>query len=136
MTVISEPINTIGGADDNTQFEFSSPTVRASDDGTALITRRPVFCVAEDGVLTTPELDPGPCLVRFGGRGYEIEIPDSPTDVQLWPLIEAGLPVSPAEMATAVVNGGGVARAVRITESAYSALVTPDPETLYVVVED
>lgn len=136
MTIISEPIAHIGGADDRTGFEFSSPIVRASDDGASTITRAPVHLVAVEGVLTTPDLDPGPCTVRIGQTAYQIEIPDSPTSVRLWPLIEAGLPVPAEEEAAAVRNGGGIARAQRITESAYAALVTPDPETLYLVVED
>lgn len=134
MTVISEPVEDIGGADDNTQFEFSSPILRESDDGLGLITRRPVRVVAEDGVLTTPELDPGPALVRIGGRAYDIEIPDSDTPVRLWPLIETGLPIPPEEEASAVVNGGGVARIQKLSQAAYDAIPTPDPETLYIVV--
>lgn len=135
MTVISEPIENIAGADNNTMFEFASTILRESDDGTSLVTVHPVFLTAVDGVLTTPDMDPGPAHVRIGQRLYSIEIPDSGTPVRLWPLIEAGLPIPPTEEATAVRNGGGVARIQRITEAEYSALVTPDPETLYVVVE-
>lgn len=136
MTVISEPIEDIAGADNFTQFEFASTVLRESDDGTGLVTILPVFLTAVDGVLTTPDLDPGSASVRIGRRLYHIEIPDSATPIRLWPLIEAGLPVPPSEEASAVRNGGGVARIQRISETDYSALVTPDPETLYVVVED
>lgn len=135
MTVITEPIENIAGADNNTRFEFSSTILRESDDGTSLITVNPVFLTAADGVLTTPDMDPGPAQVRIGQRLYLIDIPDTATPVRLWPLIEAGLPVPPVEEATAVRNGGGVARIQRLSEEAYSALETPDPETLYVVVE-
>lgn len=135
MTVISEPVAHIAGADDRTAFEFSSPILRENDAGTGTVTRAPVHLVAEEGVLTTPDLDPGPATVRIGQIAYQIEIPDSVTAVRLWPLIEAGLPVPPEEEAAAVRNGGGIARAQRITESAYAALATPDPETLYLVVE-
>lgn len=136
MTVISEPIAHIGGADDRTAFEFSSPILRENDAGTGTITRAPVHLVAIEGVLTTPGLDPGPCTVRIGQTAYQIEIPDSPTPVRLWPLIEAGLPVPAEEEAAAVRNGGGVARIQRLTQTEYAAIVTPDPETLYVVIED
>ncbi|WP_280317314.1 phage upper tail fiber protein [Nocardia wallacei] len=135
MTVISEPVESIAGADNQTIFGFQS-LVRESADGTGLITAALVTMQAVDGVLTTPDLDPGPALVSVGHRRFQIEIPDSGTPVRLWPLIHAGLPIPPAEEASAVRNAGGVARIQRITESAYLALTTPDPETLYVVVED
>lgn len=135
MTVISEPIESIAGADNQTVFGFAS-LVRESFDGTGLVTAALVTMQAADGVLTTPDLDPGPAVVNVGQRHYEIEIPDSATPVRLWPLIHAGLPIPAAEEASAVRNGGGVARIQRITESAYLELLTPDPETLYVVIED
>ena len=136
MTIISEPIESIAGADNNTQFEFSSPTVRESDDGTSLITRRPVWLVAEDGVLTTPDLDPGPATVTIGQRSFNITIPDSGTPVRLWPLVEAGLPVPPEQEATAVINGGGFVRGEVMTAAEYSALTsstTPDPGSMFFV---
>lgn len=136
MTIISEPISDIAGADNTTQFEFSSVWDRASDDGTGFVTTRAVFLTAVDGVLTTPALDPGPAIVRIGQRSYSIVIPDSPTAVKLWPLVDAGLDVSTPPQATAVINGGGIARVERITESGYAALITPDPETEYSVVPD
>lgn len=136
MTVISEPIANIAGADNDTQFVFSSPVVRETDDGTGLVTIAPTFLYPVGGVLTTPDLDPGPATVRIGQTAFNIEIPDSGTPVRLWPLVEAGMPVAPAQEATAVINGGGIARVQKITESAYAALVTPDPETEYSVVPD
>lgn len=135
MTVISEPVESIAGADNQTVFGFQS-LVRESADGTGLITAALVTMQATGGVLTTPDLDPGPAVVSVGHRNFQIEIPDSGTAVRLWPLIQAGLPIPPSEEASAVRNGGGVARIQRITESAYLALATPDPETLYVVIED
>ncbi|MGW4090024.1 phage upper tail fiber protein [Nocardia sp. NPDC004750] len=136
MTVISEDVADIAGADDTTQFEFSSPFVRESGAGGGLITTRARFFTAVNGVLTTPSLDPGPTIVRIGQATYHIEVPDSATPILLTPLLEAATPVPPADEAAAVRNGGGVARIQRITESAYLALTTPDPETLYVVLED
>lgn len=133
MTVISETVADIAGADDRTVFAFASATpVRTAADGTGLITGRPVLLTATGGVLTTPGLDPGPAVVRVGPRSYSIDIPDSPTPILLSPLIEAGLPVV-VDGIHAVVDGGGVRRIQRMTQAAYDALVTPDPETLYVI---
>lgn len=136
MTVISEPIENIAGADNTSAFLFTSAAVRESDDGTKLITTRPKRYTAVAGVLTTDELDAGPATVSIDGRSFLIEIPESAGPVRLWPLIEAGLPIPPTQEASAVRNGGGVARIQRISAAAYAALVTPDPETLYIVVPD
>lgn len=134
MTVISEPISNIAGADNSTQFIFSSPILRDSSDDTGMITTLPTILRAVNGVLTTPNFDPGPMTVLIGQYAYYFILPDSDTPVRFWPLIEAGLPIPPAEVATAVVNGGGISRIQRIEQSAYEALTTPDPETFYVVV--
>jgi hypothetical protein len=132
VTVISENIRNIAGADNTTAFVFWT-CLRESADGNGLDTALTSRLVASSGVLTTPDLDPGPALVRIGATVYSIEIPDSDTSVRLWPLIQAGLPVPPSAEADAVRNGGGVARAQTITQAAYNALVTPDPATLYVI---
>ncbi|MFI6368722.1 hypothetical protein ACIBG0_39075 [Nocardia sp. NPDC050630] len=134
MTVISEPISNIAEADNDTDFFFSSPVLRESGDGTGMVTTTPILVNAVAGVLTTPDLDPGPTKVRIGLNSYYIVIPDSVTPVRLWPLILAGLPVPPAEEAEAVRNGGGVALITVLTEAEYAALTSVDPETLYVVV--
>ena len=135
MTVISEPIENIAGADNDTAFAFSSLVLRESGDATGLITVVPSFLTAVDGVLTTPDLDPGPARVRIGQATYQIEIPDSEDPIRLWPLIEAGLPVPPVEEMTAVRNGGGIRRAQAVELDDYLAIPTPDPETLFVVPE-
>jgi hypothetical protein len=135
MTVISENVHSIAGVDNTTVLTFRSPSVRDSDDDTALITPWMIQLTAVGGVLTTPDLEPGPAIVGIGISEYAIQIPESATPIRLWPLIEAALPVSPAEQAHAVIDAGGVRRIQLITESAYLALTTPDPETLYVVLE-
>lgn len=135
MTVISEPVENIAGADNGTEFVFASILLRESDDGTSLITTTPTRVKPVGGVLITPDLDPGAAKVSIGlSRAYQIDIPDSPTPIRLWPLIEAGLPVPPVEEATAVRNGGGVARIQRIALADYEAIPTPDPDTLFVVI--
>lgn len=136
MTVIAEPIENIAIADNTTAFMFTSHVVRQSDDGTKLITPRRQRYTAVDGVLVTDDLDAGPAAVQVGSRTFFIDIPESSGPVRLWPLIEAGLPIPPEQEASAVRNGGGVARMERITAAAYAALVTPDPETAYFVVPD
>lgn len=135
MTVIQESVRTIGGADNDSLFSFAS-LLRDSSDDTALVTTTAVLVTPKDGVLTTPDLDPGLASVIVGGKSYSITIPDSDTPIRLWPLIEAGLPIPPSEEASAVRNGGGVARVQVITEAAYAALTTPDPETAYYLYED
>lgn len=135
MTVISEPISNIAGADNSTQFEFGQSHVRESDDGTRTITRKSEFIVAVGGILTTPNLDPGLCRLRIGNEVREITIPDSMTAVRLFPLWDAaGVPSG--DTTDFVVNGGGISRVKKITVSGYAALITPDPETEYSVIPD
>lgn len=135
MTVITERITDLAGTGEVDRIPFYIKAIRENADGNAIVTTvRHDYTPDADGDITTGDLDPGPAVVRIGMVEYAIDIPDSGTPVRLWPLIEAGLPVVPAEQAHAVVNGGGVARAQRITESAYLALAAKDPETLYVVV--
>ncbi|MEV0357089.1 hypothetical protein AB0H71_13610 [Nocardia sp. NPDC050697] len=133
MTVISEAVEDIAGADDTTSFIFAVPALR--DSGTGMVTTRTIRLKAHGGVLTTPDLQPGPADVSVGLKTYHIEIPDWPTSIRLSPLIAAALPVAPAEEIGAVRNGGGVAIAKRHTLAEYEALPSIDPETLYVVPE-
>lgn len=136
MTVITETIDTIAGADSNTTFAFASPTVRDSSGDNALITTTAIQVKPVDGVLTTPDLDPGPAVVTVGLQSFAITIPASGTPIRLWPLIEAALPVPPAQVAAAVVNGGGAARIQVLSADEYNALVastTPDPGSIFFV---
>lgn len=131
MTVISEPIADIAGADNNTNFRFSVPILRENDTGTGMVTTRVYQVQARNGILTTPDLDAGPATVEIGLKKHPIVIPDSPTPIRLWPLVQAGMPVPPTEEAAAVRNGGGITRAQALSLAAYQAIPTPDPETLY-----
>lgn len=134
MTVIVESIDSIAGADSSTVFQFSSPIVRDSSGDNALITTISVQVKPIDGVLTTPDLDPGPATVQVGVTPFAITIPASPTPIRLWPLIQAALPVPPAEVSTAVRDGGGAARIQVMTAAEYTALVaasTPDPGSIF-----
>ncbi|RBO87011.1 phage upper tail fiber protein [Nocardia puris] len=131
MTVISEPISSIAGADERTVFTFSALLLRESADGTGMVTTQLWHGQAVDGVLTTPDLDPGPAVVRVGAHEYRITIPDSETPVRLWPRIQEGLPVPPEQEAAAVRNGGGISRIQALTQTEYDAIPSPDSETLY-----
>jgi hypothetical protein len=135
MTVISENVGDIAGADNSTVFVFASAAVRNSSAGTALITDRAETYTAVGGVLTTGDLDPGLAIVRVGVHKWAIEIPDSPTPIRLQPLLDAATPIPPAQEASAVRNGGGVRR-IEVDELAdYAAIATPDPETLFFIPE-
>lgn len=138
MTVISEDVASIAGADNNTPFEFAAVSVRTAADGTGVITTRPIHLTASDGVLTTPPLDPGPARVRIGLAAYNIVIPDwtDAEPIALTPLLEAAAPVPPADLASAVINAGAIPRIKDLTTSEYAALSPPDPNTLYIVFPD
>lgn len=136
MTVISQSVTDIAGTPEVESIRFATYAIRDSSDGTSLITTKIHAYEPVAGVLTTGDLDPGPAKVIIGARAYAIEIPDSATPVQLWPLIEAGLPIPVAEEASAVRNGGGFVRGQVLTAAEYSALVaatTPDPGSIYFV---
>lgn len=136
MTVIEEPIENIAGADNSTPFEFWYPNVRGKSDGTGTVTVRPWLTTAVEGVLTTPDIDPGTVAVRIGQRISYIEVPESATPIRLLPLLEAAMPIPPAHELDAVRNAGGIRRVQKVTESEYAALSPPDPETEYSVVPD
>lgn len=136
MTVIEEPIENVIGVDDNTQIEFWSPVVRSSADGAKTVTMRPYLATAVDGVLTTPDIDPGPVSVRIGQAVFHLMVPESAIPIRLLPLLEAAMPIPPAQQLDAVRNAGGIRRVAVVTESQYAALSPPDPETEYSVIPD
>lgn len=129
MTVISEAVVDIAGLADDGEVVFYTDLRQRSGGG--LVTSQRVHVRPIDGVLTTPDMVPGPARVRIGTTEYDITIPDSATAVLLWPLIDAGMP-APVGQPGFVRNAGGISRVERITESAYAQLDTPDPETLYI----
>lgn len=135
MTTISEPLANIAGVDETDPVTFYLDTIRENADGAGTVTTRIHQVWPINGVVTTEDLDPGPARVRIGLVTYPIVIPDSVTPVRLWPLLDAAIP-PPKATNLFVRNGGGIARAQRISAAGYAALVTPDPETLYFVVAD
>ena len=136
MTVISEPIIDIAGLGARQKVRFTVPRMRESTDGSSTVTTRTHEVTPVDGVLTTPDLDPGPAKVSIGLDQFDIVIPDSETPIRLWPLIEAASPPPPPDPeALFIRNSGGIRRAKILTQSAYAALTTPDPETFYIIIE-
>lgn len=135
MTVISEPIQNIAGLGERQKVRFTVPVVRESSDSNALVTTRVHEVAPVNGVLTTPDLDPGPARVWIGADEYDITVPDSSTPVRLWPLIDAALD-APAPTATGFVkDAGNVARIQALTQAQYNAMTTPDPGTLYIITD-
>jgi hypothetical protein len=135
MTVISESVSSIGGADNNTIFGFQSILDRGSFDGTGMVTAALITMQAIAGVLTTPSLDPGETIVYVGPRRYLIDIPDSETPIRLMPLILEGLPVMPIQQARPVIALGNVTSIQDVTESQWLA-DTHTPGGIYVVIPD
>lgn len=135
MTTISEPLANIAGVDETAPVTFYTDELRENADGTGTVTTRVHHVWPVNGVVTTEDLDPGPARVRIGLVTYPIVIPNSVSPVRLWPLIDASIPPPPSTNLF-VRNGGGIARVQRISASAYAALLSPDPETLYFVVAD
>jgi hypothetical protein len=130
---ITQNMTDIAGIADNTVVWFSQVgDPRQGEDDSIMITTRRVGFTPVNGVLTATA-EPGPALVEIGARRYPIVVPDA--DAMLWPLIEVGLAAEPPQ-AWSVVNAGGIARMKAVTQSEFSALATPDPETVYFVVPD
>ncbi|MGY1945354.1 hypothetical protein [Nocardia asiatica] len=135
MTVISESVSSIGGADNNTVFGFQSILDRENFAGTGMITAALITLQAVGGVLTTPPLDPGDTIAYVGSRRYMIKVPDSETPVRLMPLIADGLPIMPVQEARAVIARGSITALEDVTESWWAA--NPhNPGTLYVLIPD
>lgn len=135
MTVISESISSIAGADSQTVFGFRSIRDRRSFDNTGMVTELLTTMQAVGGVLTTPPLDPGPTIVTVGSRTYQIDVPDSDTPVRLMPLIEQGLPVAPSGSARAVIALGTVTALEDVTET-WWASQPHVPGTVYILLPD
>lgn len=133
MTVISDTIRDIAGADNQSSFTFTA--LGSPERGGHIVTRLAHRYTATAGVLTTADLDPGPALVEIGRDTYRITIPDSESPVRLGPLILAGLPQIVVG-ARAVVDGGGAAILYVMSSADYSALIavtTPDPGSIFYV---
>jgi hypothetical protein len=131
MTVISDTVRDVAGRSDDAEITFYVQDLRGGD-STGITTTRRVRVPPVDGVLTTPDLTPGPAKVEIGTKKYDIVIPDEVETVGLWPLIDAGMPTPPPGAPGFVRNAGGISRITRVTEAELAA-IEQDPETFYVV---
>jgi hypothetical protein len=138
MTVISDRVQDVGyerPTSINYVYFTALASVRDSADDTRMIvrSRHTIAVNVADGSFTTDDLDPGPAEVRIGGDVYPITIPASGTPIRLWPLIQAGLPVTP-ESANHIASDGSVRREQVMTTAAYGVLTgatTPDPGSVF-----
>ena len=137
MTILFDNITDIAGASEKAPITFWVPQLRENDSGDGIITTPGVPVYAKDGVFTSPDLDAGPAIVQIGLQQYTITIPESATPIRLWPLIDAGMPPPPeSDRYQFVRNGGGVERTQAMTLADFNALASPDPATLYIIVEE
>lgn len=132
MTVLTGQIRDVAEFDDQSVFAFQIPEIRG--DGNEVVTTRTYFVQAVNGVLTTPDLSPGPATLTVRAKEYQIVIPESGSPLPIWPLIDAGMP-PPVGQPGFVRNAGGIARIQRTTVANYAAIPSKDPETLYITFE-
>lgn len=132
MTVLTGQIRDVAEFDDQSVFAFQIPEIRG--DGNEVVTTRTYFVQAVNGVLTTPDLSPGPATLTVRAKEYQILIPESGSPLPIWPLIDAGMP-PPVNQPGFVRNAGGIARVQRTTVANYAAIPSKDPETLYITFE-
>ncbi|WP_213573263.1 PKD domain-containing protein [Rhodococcus sp. USK13] len=115
MTVYSQPITDIAGAGDQSRFWFyREDNLSPSADESEIITGSWVDVQPVAGVLTTPPLKPGPAKVSWGGKAYDLVIPDVPDDepIPLWPDIQNYVP-QPGPVVSAAVAAKEAAEAAR-----------------------
>lgn len=131
MPVIVASLGDIGGVDETESVDFWCKIIRQGGTEKDIVTtvRRSFPLIA--GELETSVLQPGPAVVAWRDQMHDITIPDVEGEVNLWPLIDAGMPV-PATAAGFVRNAGGVSRMARVTEAEIASL-EQDPETFYIV---
>lgn len=132
MTVLTGQIRDVAEFDDQSVFAFQIPEIRG--DGNEVVTTRTYFVQAVNGVLTTPDLSPGPATLTVRAKEYQILIPESGSPLPIWPVIDAGMP-PPVGQPGFVRNAGGIARVQRTTIANYAAIPSKDPETLYITFE-
>lgn len=136
MTILTGFVRDIGNLDELTTFKFAVPVIRDVGDGAGVVTTRKILCQADaSGVLTTPDLDPGPAILTIQGdpQQYHITVPDSDDPVLLWPLIQAATPPEPGAWTTGfIADGGGITRAKAVPIDDYPD-IPKDPATLYII---
>lgn len=103
MTVITEDFRRLDGVapvpDDLAFVYFTVSRRRENAAGTWVVVPVKVSCRLVNGVLTSPDLDPGEATVQIGPHGpvYKVIIPAS-GPIRLWPLIELYEPAESTEI--------------------------------------
>lgn len=95
MTVISEPLTDPAGRPETEPLAFFVERIRQNASGSGIVSVQRVDVTPVNGILTTPNLDPGPMEVQWRGNRYKFELPNSENSVKLWPLIEFSVPSTP-----------------------------------------
>lgn len=95
MTVISEPLTDPAGRPETEPLAFFVERIRQNASGSGIVSVQRVDVTPVNGILTTPNLDPGPMEVQWRGNRYKFELPNSESSVKLWPLIEFSVPSTP-----------------------------------------
>ncbi|BAH52305.1 hypothetical protein [Rhodococcus opacus] len=131
MPILVAHFGDIADVDETETVDFWCKTIRQGTTERDIVTnvRRGFPLIA--GELETSNLQPGPAVVAWRDQMHQITIPDVDGEVNLWPLIDAGMTV-PTMVAGFVRNAGGVSRIARVTEAEIAEL-EQDPETFYVV---
>lgn len=106
MTILTETFKNIAGRPATGTVEFVCTQIRQGSDGTSAITTSPTSVRLVNGVMTSPDLDPGAALVRlkigeYDGGSVRIVIPVSATPVQLFPLLSMYVEDVPAVVSQA-----------------------------------
>jgi hypothetical protein len=132
-TPFEDNIANIAGAHHGQSLVFAPPAIRQNDAGNGIVSRRPQLVPPGlDGSLSF-SLEPGPCTVTIGVDDFEIDVPESASPIELWPLLLAGMASPAAAVPMAVVNGGGVAIIKWLTQAEWALIAPGDPETTYLV---
>lgn len=106
MTILTETFKNIAGRPATGTVEFVCTQIRQGSDGASAITTSPTSVRLVNGVMTSPDLDPGAALVRlkigeYDGGSVRIVIPVSATPVQLFPLLSMYVEDVPAVVSQA-----------------------------------
>lgn len=132
MTIIQDRLEDVAGEGLDQSVVFTIPRIRESADSTAIVTEDRHRFEVVDGELLTTDLDPGPAKVQIAGQPtiYDIVIPESPTPIRLWPLIDAGMPAPPAE-SPGFIRSDDTGRLLVMPTPDFNNLTTLDPMTMY-----
>ena len=108
MTVVTDPVTTPAGEPDDRPWMFARVLpISEGDDGTGIVTARTVNVLPVNGILTTPDLEPGDYVARYRSHEYPITVPNSVTPIRLWPLVNSADTGGVIDGGTPGGTGGG-----------------------------